>query len=71
MNRCLLSTKERLAEYWSDTLTELSEDILRDDITAPDAAEIIIEQLEAWIQHFKEQHDASVALREALRERVC
>jgi hypothetical protein len=62
----MTTQKQRVRDYFADTLSECTED----DITPLEVAEIFIEELNDWSRYHKNQYDNYEAIRAALGERV-
>lgn len=60
-----LGTKERLQEYMADFFAEVPE-----DYDPQIVADVIVEELESWINYHQQNVNAYEAVRTALGERV-
>ena len=59
-------SKNRLKEYFGDTLAECSE-----DYDPQDVADAFLEELESWVKYHNNCANAYELIRESLRKRVC
>jgi len=65
MNPMSLYTKDRLKQFFGDTLAECSE-----DYDPQEVADAFVEELDSWIDYHHNCADTYELIRESLRKRV-
>lgn len=62
--------KEKLAEYWDEILSDMAEEILQNQITPAEVADLMVKSLDDWLDYFKQQANIYEAIKDALGRRV-